>query len=433
MASTLLPPPPPTTARASQGSNWLTGCMIGCGGFLLLCLIFAVFAAWWAFKPGRQWATDAIWQDGAIAYFRMDDPLADEGAKAVLATIWRASMEADARETRRNMPKGWEWLANLDQQPAKGDTSGLNFILPSQISVALVPADVDEAELDDSGTDVVAAMNFRLFVRPVKTLIEWIASNPSEGEKPSIPHGRFQILDMERGHYMAFADSTVLVGSSLPALKAALDRVDRGETTTLGVDLPPGRWDLVGHSSNEKGGVEQALALLAQWSGDDLSIEGLGAQASTEAQAEAEAEIETEMETSEPEPQIEAAPDAPGLGDAELSWGIDFVSADLALAGLRLHVADPAQLPLWQAELQRTLDVMAANLAENGIQVESTLRVEGSVLEGEVRWQGISAAIEQFFLEVAPALDEAPAQELPAEEQPPVPEATAAEDQPATR
>jgi hypothetical protein len=427
MATTLLPPPPPPGARASQGSSWLTGCMIGCGGFLLLCMIFMVIASWWAFKPGRQWATDAIWQDGAIAYFRMDDPLADEGAKAVLATIWRASMEADARETRRNMPEGWEWLANLDRQPAQGDTAGLNFILPSQISVAIVPADADAAELDDSGTDMVAAMNFRLFVRPVKTFIEWIASNPSEGERPSIPHGRFQILDMDRGHYMAFADSTVLMGSSLPALKAALDRVDRGETTTLGVDLPPGRWDLVGHSSNEKGGVERTLAMLAGWSGDEWSTEELDAEAVPEDSVEVASPAEAE------EPPVEAAPDAPSLGDADLSWGIDFVSADLAQAGLRLHVADPSKVALWQDELRRTLDVMAAQWAPRGITVDSTLRVEGSVIEGEVRWQGISAAIEQFFLAIAPALDEAPAEELPVDEQPTAFEATVAEDQPATR
>lgn len=358
---------------------------------------------WWTFKPGTQYPTDVIWQEDAQVYLRMDDILADEGAKAVITKAWVTMMEEDARRKREAMPENLEWLVDLDKSQRQ-QPNGLGMILPSQLSLILVPA--GEPNLDgESETDVVLAMNFRTMVRPFKAFISW-AARQEEGKPKPIEHKGFEILDMDHGNYMSFADSTVIFASSLPTLKKTLDRVATAQPTLPAIDLPEGRWDLIGHSINSHGETEKLLDRVAEFNravpvdteSEEFPLEDIeateGEGDDSEAiptEAAASAELESEDPNTAPATQVGS------LGPAEFAWGIDFESADRAVGKFRLEVGDPAQIDAWRQRVLATLAALDENLSDDIIQIETSVSGQGNQLAGEVRIRGLERSIEEFF------------------------------------
>ncbi len=327
-------------ATDSKGSGCLLKALIGCGGLALLAVLAMVGGCMWMASPGEQIDTDHITGPESLGSAELGDMIEDEGMQKLLETVIQELDEQD----RKNLPA---WFPRQ-----KRSVSDFGAVLPTSITFTLedLPGNEDPA--------IVAAINFRGWVRPFKFAIEQM----TESEEGAQSYRGNRILAMGDRAFASFQKGTLLVASTLPALQLVLDRLLDGTTTgarPLPDDaLPTGEWDATGGMRNDNGRLDALLASL-----DDSG--------------EAEALY---------------------LGDdATLGFGLDVVDADRARGSVQLRGVTGITPELATAQLQRMIDRFSETFERWDLLVSQEVAIVDGGAVATLELSGLQDAILRGF------------------------------------
>ncbi len=351
----------------------LIGCGIGCAGLILVVVLGATFGGMWFFTPGKQIATDVIADDTSLGVVRLHELAEDPGTQELLTRLLERINEVDREQQRENLPPSLRWISDLQNQQA--DVSGLNMMIPKEMTIAFEPAE------NGSDPDFVVAANPRVMVRMVKTMLS-LVSRSEGGSEIRSDYRDHAAYALEDDAHIAFASSTVLFASSRRALERAIDRVEASEAASgdpaakVGVSarIPEGDWDIEGALSNEAGLVTSLL--------DDLK--------------------------SSDDPEDRAAMDALGddLGDSliagagedlRLSFGFDVASADEVTGRVVLECDDRQTAERWRSLLEQRYQERRDEAANRGLEIDLELHTVGDRVVSEWRLLGVETLIARAF------------------------------------
>ncbi|MDA8020395.1 MAG: hypothetical protein MPN21_23400 [Thermoanaerobaculia bacterium] len=246
-------PPAPGGPVSSPGGRrgcdkLLIGCGLGCGLLVLTFGVLAVVLGMWATRPGTQHETTAVVSPDGVAVMKLRDIGEDPGVQAFLTNFLHTMNEASREAQRQDLPENLRWL--VDMQGSNDSPAGLNMFFPRDVTLSIEPR--DEAELaalehptSDDELAIVAAINFRSFVRPIRSFITWVIEQDARSEVRY--HGDHKVLPMGADDWATFVDGTFFLSGSYSALVAALDRLDRGDVQRgWSGEVPQGDWDFFG-------------------------------------------------------------------------------------------------------------------------------------------------------------------------------------------
>lgn len=338
----------PTSGGLSGLQKLLIGCSVGCGAVFVVLLLAAGGGAFWAFVPGKQVKTEGIVGEESVAVVRMEDLTADPGAKALITHVMKEIDEINRRNQEQALPENMRWLASLRRQPSARD---VQMFIPRDATLTLEPAE------DRDDVDFVAALNFRLMVRPIKAAILFASRSEAGGENET--YRGYEIAPMDNDSFLTFVGSTLLVSNSRESLERALDRIEDGtaEPANLVSVAPDGTWDATGSLAN-----------------DDGVVAGLLSKAPPPAGARDE--------------------------DVRLGFGFDVVSADEIDAKIDLHCSDPERALLWLQSLTNYYEEIRADAAEEGFELDYEAEAHGEVVETRLRLNGLEGAITEYFARI---------------------------------
>jgi hypothetical protein len=214
---------------------------------------------------------------------------------------------------------------------------------------------------------VVAAVNFRGYVRPIRAFLE--RTSREDRTVTTRRHGESTILSAKDGMGLCFAEGTVLVSDDAESLDAVLDRAARPPASS-----PPAtrsremtdlasRFDVYGVMTRP---ASATLALHVLLGMDDHSL-------------------------AEPPPGVEELTGA--------RFGIDIVSGDLAQGLLELTYAREEAAAAAARALEGGLSEKADRLAEDGLGLRWTTQVAGPKLTLDLRFEGLTHALEKSMSE----------------------------------
>lgn len=347
----------PKSGGTSGLQKLLIGCSLGCGALFVVALLVVGGGAFWAFVPGKQVDTEGIAGEESVGVVRMEDLTADPGAKALIDHVMKEIDEINRRNQERALPENMRWLANLRRQPSARD---VQMFIPRDATLTIEPTE------DGTDVDFVAALNFRLMVRPIKAAILMASRSEAGGENDT--YRGYEIAAMDQDSHLTFVGSTALVSSSETALKRAIDRIEDGAAPPahLVSVAPEGQWDAAGSLTNEDGAV---AALLAK------------------AQPPAGAHDE----------------------DVRLGFGLDVVSSDEVDAEVVLHCSDRERALLWLESLTSYYEDLQADATEDGFVLDYETQATGERVETRLRLSGLEGAVTKFFaglIEIGPSSGE---------------------------
>ncbi len=339
----------------------LIGCGVGCAGLILVAVLGAAFGGMWFFTPGQQIATDVIADDTSLGVVRLHELAEDPGTQELLTRLLEHINEADREHQRESLPPSLRWISDLQNQEA--DVSGLNMMIPKEMTVAFEPSE------DGSDPDFVVAANPRVMVRMFKTMLSLVSRSEGGTEIRSDYRGH-AAYTLEDETHVAFASSTVLFASSRRALERAIDRVETGESNSgskatgrgFSTQIPEGEWDIEGVLSNEEGLIAGLLADLKS-SDDELGHD-----------------------------LILGADD-----DLRLSFGFDVVSADEVTGRVVLECDDRQTAERWRSLLEQRYQERRDEAASRGLEIDLELHTEGHRMVSEWRLLGVEKLIARAF------------------------------------
>ncbi|HEV8630947.1 MAG TPA: hypothetical protein VGV61_11565, partial [Thermoanaerobaculia bacterium] len=251
-----------------------------------------------------------------------------------------ALLDRFLRETQkmqqRDMPP---WVRSLQQSGAAGSPSaGLRMMLPRQATVAVVlPGKDGEAGF-------VAAINPRGMTRLLYTILD----------RQQTRAGRYRgrdLLQLGAASWAALLDGTFLVASDEATLRRGMDRLLAGATTPPppppNLGAPARAWDLTGIIGGGDRRLEELL-----W-GEGLSPRGAG----------------------------------------QAAIGVDVATSDLTAGRIAVDCDSPAAAADAAVALQQRAGERAQRLAERGLVLRATSRVDGAraVLDWEL--SGVEEAL----------------------------------------
>ena len=250
-------------SRQSVWSKVLLGCGLGCGVLTLLAAVVIAFISWWALTPGTQHPTTRLadQRSTVVAGF-----IAPEGSELqdVLGKTLRQIQQTSRSDSE--YPEGFAWLEELEQLNDARMAGDAVTLIPHDITVSIAP-DAD----DDS---VVAAVNFRRFVRPIRSAIMGIAARTTGADGPVIRTvDGHDMLVVEDDFALSFVDGTLVVGTSPGAVERAVVRLpaaNEPETQGAVVDAIAdlsASWSLFAAADNRDGVLGRVLERLASTGG----------------------------------------------------------------------------------------------------------------------------------------------------------------------
>ncbi|HXT21880.1 MAG TPA: hypothetical protein VN923_14100 [Thermoanaerobaculia bacterium] len=326
---------PPVKPGMSGCQKTAVGCAIGCGGLIVLAVIAGGIGSWWAMKPGEQRTTAAVVSPQSSGSFAVTDLGADPGVTALLDRFIRESQ----RQQQRDMPP---WLRQMQQMGAASGgspSSGLRMFLPRQATISLEPS-IEGRE----GPAVVAALN----PRGLTNVLHFVLAR---GDTLVGEHRGHDLLKLGNRSWGSLVGGTLLVSNEEEALRHGIDRVLDGSKaappppTDLG--QPSRSWDLTG------------------------TVDGN------------ETELSTTLWGEEPPP----------AGVRRALLGVDVATSDVTNGRVVVDCDSPEAAQAAALALDRRAAERAEKLAEKGLALRATSRVDGSraVLDWDVR--GVDAAI----------------------------------------
>jgi hypothetical protein len=239
--------------------------LIGCG-FALALAALAVFGlvAWglyWAVSPGRQLPTAIVVGPQTTGVVRFGDLAADPGATAFLATLMEETEKGDGGPDLPPWAKAWLSRSRAD---------AIKQWLPREGTLSF--------ERDPEGAvHPVAALNFRVYVRPIRALIERMADDRRVATR--VRHGGETIVVFSGGTALCFVGGTLLLSDDAGLVRSVLDRAAApgSPPPTLPAELTrlTGGWDSSGVMSQpETAGALVARVFDAGEAPDDLAPAG---------------------------------------------------------------------------------------------------------------------------------------------------------------
>lgn len=362
----------------------LIGCAIGCGVLGVAAGVAFFGGLYWAFAPGEQVATERIVGVESVGAVQLDPVREDAGARAVVDALLRR-VEARRREQQRTeLPENLRWTQNL----GGGQGGGLGWLVPRDATVAL-----ETVEGFDQPQPVLA-VNLATFPR----MFRWMLTRTSEQEAKGRPGtGDPRILNLGTTR-AAFFESTLLVAKEPAVLATVLARLDRDqERRKDGTELSLPSRDLLGLAWREQFDLYGAIR------NQDGALEAWLAQQ------------DGEWDKSEPR-AVEASLPVPG----ELlvvRFGVDFQSADRALAVIEADCASQAGAEAWAAALAEHLrHRQATRWAGYGVRTRVSSSRSGVTAHVGAEIEGLEGWIDSWATGLLSAT--APAREPSAFEQP---------------
>jgi hypothetical protein len=328
--------PPPWT-------RILIGCALAFGAVLLVGFALAIYGVYWAVSPGRQVPTMAVVGPDSVGVVRLDRASTDAGMQDLLQEVMTAIQRAQLAAEQGKVPPFIEGLKRWQLAQPSG---GYGMWLPAEATLSLEPRG------EDDEPRWVVAVNFRHFVRPVRTMIE--QSVGSDPKTRVIVHRENRILAPRSGPAVCFTGGTLLVADRAERLTALLDRVDAaGEASP---PPPPalrdltGRWDVVGALDRPEEARSFAAPLLGEDVPDALTRIrfGLDVETADAVRGRADFELDSEDAALRAQPAFAAAL-AEWERRAREEAGLDLsfeqsleggrLRVDAAVAGLRAGIA----------------------------------------------------------------------------------------------
>lgn len=157
-------PEKPSSKKLSTGKKVLIGFGIGCGTLIIIIVIAIGYAAWWAFSPEDQVATNRILHRDSAAVFRVEDVSRNQGAMELLSSVFREAQRRSEESAAAQMPPFLKKLQNYSgaqQDPGRF----FSYVSPKEMTVSV--------SLDEAGNPQwVIAANFRLGTRIVKKILK---------------------------------------------------------------------------------------------------------------------------------------------------------------------------------------------------------------------------------------------------------------------
>lgn len=382
---TTLPPTPGGPSSTPGGKTGcdklLIGCGLGCGLLILTFGVFAVVVGMWATRPGTQHETTAVVSPDGVAVMQLRDIAEDAGTQEFLTHFLRTMNEASREAQRQDLPENLRWL--VDMQGSNDSPAGFNMFLPKDLTISIEPR--DEAELaalvnptKDDELAFVAAVNFRSFVRPIRSLIQWAIEEEAKSEIRH--HGEHKLLPMGPDDWATFVDGTFVLSNSYAALVGSLDRLDRGNVVqSWTAEVPQGDWDFFGVVQTATGSMDVVFEKVRERNERD-------ARRAAESGGEAAGEpIEV---TEEPEVSGAHVVAPPSVTPSQFAFGIDLKSADALESRLLYTFTSDDEAETYAVYLEGEMEqlrirgeteglTVAATVAQEGTRVTATLAVTG--------------------------------------------------------
>ena len=389
---------PPTSGGPSSSSGGRSGCdklLIGCGlgcGILVLTFgVFAVVAGLWATRPGTQHETTAVVSPEGVAVMKLRDIGEDPGTQEFLTNFLRTMNEASREAQRQDMPENLRWI--VDMQGSNDSPAGFNMFLPKDATIAIEPRDEAELAAIENPTEkdelaVVAAVNFRSFVRPIRSLITWAIEQEATTEIRH--HGDHKLLPMGPEGWSTFVDGTFVLSNSYAALVGSLDRLDRGDLErTWSGEVPQGDWDFFGVVETGTGAMDVVFEKVRQ------KNERAARRAAREATEAAREVTDGAAIAEDAAIEITELPEisghvvlAPPVEPRQFAFGVDLKSADALDSELLYTFDSEADAESYAAYLGEEMEqvrlrgeaeglVVSTSVIQDATHVTATLAVTG--------------------------------------------------------
>ena len=316
--------------RPAPWTRILIGCALAFGVALLIGFALAVYGVYWAVSPGRQVPTMGVVGPDSVGAVRLDRASTDPGMQDLVQEVMMAIHRAQLEAQRDTLPPFLEGLRRWQLAQPSG---GFGMWLPAEATLSLEPRG------DDDEPGYVIAVNFRHFVRPVRTMIE--RSLAGEPGTRVVVHRDSRILVQRGGSAVGFAGGTLLFADRAARLTAMLDRM-----AVAGGSPPPppalrdlsGRWDLIGALDRP----EEARTFAAIAAVEDVPLGltrvrfGLDVETADAARGVADFEFESADAARSAEPVLTASLVERGER-AQREWDLD-LSHRHRLEGRRVHL-----------------------------------------------------------------------------------------------
>jgi hypothetical protein len=362
--------PPPTGARAPKAGipTWLKIAM-GCGGLILLAgLVFVIAACagvYWMLFPGPQIPTVLVVGPASVGVVDSGDLAADAGAQALLGRFFTEMQKAGDEAT--GLPPFLRSMRQLQQAQA---SQAIGQWLPSAATVSFEPG-------EDGASHAIAAVNFKMYVRPIRAMIERSSSNDRNVKR--IQYRNETILSFGSGASICFAGGTLLYSDGVERIRAVLDRAAYAKGTVPSIPSslagPPGPWDARG-TLNDPTHAVALLALLLSFAQPDSP------KAPTPP---------AEAASAEAVPAVGAATALTSAG-----FGIDAQSGNRIRALLVLGYPDARQAAAAAAALEPTLGQARERAQAAGMVLATAARVQDRSVNVELQADAIGTAISDW-------------------------------------
>lgn len=393
--STLPPTPggPSTTSGSRSGCDkLLIGCGLGCGLLILTFGVFAVVVGMWATRPGTQHETTAVVSPDGVAVMKLRDIAEDAGTQEFLTHFLRTLNEASRESQRQDLPENLRWI--VDMQGSNDSPAGFNMFLPKDLTVSLEPR--DEAELaamvnptEEDEIAFVAAVNFRSFVRPIRSFIQWVIEEEAKTEIRY--HADHKLLPMGPNGWATFVDGTFVLSNSYAALTGSLDRLDRGNVVhSWSAEVPQGDWDFFGVVQTGTGAMDVVFEKARERNERDARRAAEQADETTEAPIGVPVEV-----TEQPEVSGHVVP-PPTVTPSQLAFGIDLKSADALESQLLYTFTSSDEAATYAAYLEAEMEQLRIRGENEGLTVDTTVAQEGDRVTANLAVTGLEDKVGQM-------------------------------------
>lgn len=401
-----LPPNPGGPSKTAGGrtgcDKLLIGCGLGCGLLVLTFGVFAVVVGMWATRPGTQHETTAVVSPDGVAVMKLRDVAEDTGTQEFLTHFLRTLNEAGREAQRQDLPENLRWI--VDMQGSNDSPAGFNMFLPKDLTISIEPRDDDELAALGNPTEedefaFVAAVNFRSFVRPIRSLIQWAIEEEAQSEIRH--HGDHKMLPMGPNGWATFVDGTFVLSNSYAALVASLDRLDRGNVEhAWSAEVPQGDWDFFGVVQSTAGGAgANAMEIVFQKARERNERDARRASESGEEPGDVSLDVTPGVPleiTEEPEVSGAHVVTPPPVTPSQFAFGIDLKSADALEAQLLYTFPSSDDAETYAAYLEGEMEQLRIRGENEGLTVATIVAQDGSRVTASLAVTGLEDKVGQI-------------------------------------